>query len=75
VVEAVAIGSRLVGPGRPCLLIAEVGVNHNGDVELARRLVAAAAEAGAAGATRGRTPATRADSTNRARGEGGTGQR
>jgi N-acetylneuraminate synthase/N,N'-diacetyllegionaminate synthase len=47
VVEAVAIGSHLVGPGRPCLLIAEVGVNHNGDVELARRLVAAAAEAGA----------------------------
>jgi len=36
-----------VGPGRPCFVIAEAGVNHNGDVALARRLVEAAAEAGA----------------------------
>jgi N,N'-diacetyllegionaminate synthase len=47
VVEAVAIGSRLVGPGEPCFVIAEVGVNHNGDVDLAVRLVDAAADAGA----------------------------
>jgi N,N'-diacetyllegionaminate synthase len=43
----VAIGSRLVGPGQPALVIAEAGVNHNGDLALAHRLVAAAAEAGA----------------------------
>jgi N,N'-diacetyllegionaminate synthase len=43
----VTIGSRRVGPGEPCLVIAEGGVNHNGDPELARRLVDAAARAGA----------------------------
>jgi N-acetylneuraminate synthase/N,N'-diacetyllegionaminate synthase len=41
------VGNRPVGPGHPCLIIAEAGVNHNGDLELARRLVDAAAEAGA----------------------------
>lgn len=38
-------GTR-VGPGEPCLIIAEAGVNHNGDLDLALRLVDAAAEAG-----------------------------
>jgi N,N'-diacetyllegionaminate synthase len=33
--------------GGPCFLIAEAGVNHNGELELAKRLVDAAAEAGA----------------------------
>lgn len=41
------VGGRMVGPGHPCLLIAEAGVNHNGDLDLARRLVDAAARAGA----------------------------
>lgn len=36
-----------MGEGNPVFVIAEVGVNHNGDLELARRLVAAAADAGA----------------------------
>lgn len=38
---------RLIGTGQPCFIIAEAGVNHNGDMELARRLIACAAEAGA----------------------------
>lgn len=42
----VLIGGRVVGPGRPTLIVAEAGVNHNGDPALARRLVQAAAEAG-----------------------------
>ncbi|WP_295583623.1 N-acetylneuraminate synthase [uncultured Lamprocystis sp.] len=33
---------------RPVLIIAEAGVNHNGDLDLARRLIDVAAEAGAA---------------------------
>src|SRR5438874_11814626 len=42
-----AIGARQVGPGFPCLVIAEAGINHNGDTALAAELVDAAAEAGA----------------------------
>lgn len=41
------LGARAVGPGQPCLVVAEAGVNHDGDVRLAHRLVAVAAEAGA----------------------------
>ncbi len=41
------IGGRRVGGGEPCFVVAEAGVNHNGEVELARRLVDAAAAAGA----------------------------
>src|SRR5262245_36677566 len=41
------IGHRKVGPGEPCFVIAEAGINHNGDAALARELVDAAAEAGA----------------------------
>ena len=43
----ITIGQREVGAGRPCFIIAEAGINHNGDVKLAAELVAAAAEAGA----------------------------
>jgi sialic acid synthase SpsE len=41
------IGTREIGPGRPCFVIAEAGINHNGDVSLAAELVDAAAAAGA----------------------------
>jgi N,N'-diacetyllegionaminate synthase len=46
-VTPVLIGERMVGPGAPCLVIAEAGVNHNGSLDMALRLVDAAAEAGA----------------------------
>ncbi|MFA6316578.1 MAG: N-acetylneuraminate synthase, partial [Elusimicrobiota bacterium] len=42
-----AIGKRQVGGEAPCFIIAEAGVNHNGDPRLAARLVKAAKEAGA----------------------------
>jgi len=41
------LGNRMIGPGYPCFLIAEAGVNHNGDLGMARRLVDVAAAAGA----------------------------
>jgi N-acetylneuraminate synthase len=41
------IGSRRIGPNEPCYVIAEIGVNHNGDIAIARQLVDAAVEAGA----------------------------
>jgi N-acetylneuraminate synthase len=41
------IGDRAVGEGQPCFIIAEAGVNHNGDVQMAMRLVDVAVAAGA----------------------------
>lgn len=46
-VAPVRLAGRLVGPGRPCFVIAEAGVNHNGDLRKAEALVDAAAAAGA----------------------------
>lgn len=43
----VRIGDRVVGPGHPCLVVAEAGVNHNGDPRLAHELVDVARKAGA----------------------------
>ena len=42
----VRIGGREVGPGHPCYVVAEIGINHNGDLDLAKRLIDAAADAG-----------------------------
>ena len=35
----VRLGSKVVGPGRPCYVGAEVGINHNGDIDLAKKLI------------------------------------
>ena len=43
----IRIGDRLVGEGRPCFIIAEAGVNHNGSVQMALQLVDLAVTAGA----------------------------
>jgi N-acetylneuraminate synthase len=45
--RAVTIGGRQVGGGAPAFIVAEVGINHNGDLDSALRLVEAAARAGA----------------------------
>ncbi|GAA3760347.1 N-acetylneuraminate synthase [Spinactinospora alkalitolerans] len=42
----VTIGDLLVGPGQPTYVIGEIGINHNGDVEIARKLIDVAAESG-----------------------------
>lgn len=44
--NAVQIGDALVGDGQPCFVVAEIGINHNGSVETAKRLIDAAALAG-----------------------------
>jgi len=44
--KAVRIGDKLVGLGHPCYVVAEIGINHNGSLELAKQLIDAAAEAG-----------------------------
>jgi len=42
-----AVGRRHIGTGEPVFVNAEAGVNHNGDLDLARRLIDVAADAGA----------------------------
>ena len=44
--STVQIGNTQVGDGQPCYVIAEVGINHNGDIDLAKRLISVAAAAG-----------------------------
>jgi len=45
-VQPIKIGNKLVGVGLPCYVIAEIGINHNGDIDLAKRLVSIAVAAG-----------------------------
>ena len=46
VIEPVKIASKKVGPGQPCFVVAEIGINHNGDLEIAKKLIDAAAQSG-----------------------------
>ena len=43
----VDIAGRAIGTNEPVYVIAEIGLNHNGDVELAKKLIDVAADAGA----------------------------
>src|SRR5215208_1132216 len=45
--SVINIGNRAIGEDEPCYIIAEAGVNHNGSLDLARRLVDIAVDAGA----------------------------
>ena len=45
--KSIDVRGRTIGDGAPCFVIAEAGVNHNGDLELARELVHVAASVGA----------------------------
>jgi N-acetylneuraminate synthase len=42
----IKIGDRMVGDGHPTYIIAEVGINHNGSVQIAKELIDAAVDAG-----------------------------
>jgi len=35
----VLIGKKKVGDGQPCFIIAEIGINHNGDIDITKRLI------------------------------------
>src|SRR5438093_13247970 len=41
------VGRAIVGDGAPCYVVAEAGVNHNGDVNRALKMVRVAKESGA----------------------------
>jgi N-acetylneuraminate synthase/N,N'-diacetyllegionaminate synthase len=45
--KKIRIGERLIGEGESTFIIAEVGVNHNGSVKMAKKLIDAAKEVGA----------------------------
>jgi N-acetylneuraminate synthase len=40
------LGNRVIGETNPTYIIAEIGINHNGDIDLAKQLIDAAIEAG-----------------------------
>jgi N-acetylneuraminate synthase len=42
-----SIGGRAIGPGEPVYIVGEIGINHNGDLDIAKRLIDVAAFAGA----------------------------
>lgn len=44
--DKIKIGKKILGYEKPCFIIAEAGVNHNGDIKLAKKLIDAAKEAG-----------------------------
>ena len=44
--KTITIGDRAVGPGEPTFVVAEIGINHNGSVETAKRLIEVAKSAG-----------------------------
>ena len=44
--DVIKVGDRAIGPGNPAYIIAEVGINHNGDLEVVKRLIDASVDAG-----------------------------
>ena len=43
----IKIGNRMVGENHPTYIVAEIGINHNGDIDIAKKLIHQAKEAGA----------------------------
>ena len=43
----ISIGTRVVGDGEPCFIVAEIGENYVGNPDVACALIKAAAESGA----------------------------
>ena len=46
---SVRIGNKAIGRGKSCYIIGEIGINHNGDLETAKKLIEVAAGAGCDG--------------------------
>lgn len=44
--KTLSIGTHTVGAGNPCFLIAEIGINHNGSVDVAKQLIDLAVRTG-----------------------------
>ena len=37
--KEVKVGNKIIGDGHPCFIIAEIGINHNGSVQIAKSLI------------------------------------
>lgn len=44
--QSITIGNHKVGNGHPCYIVAEIGINHNGDIDIAKKLIDLAKVAG-----------------------------
>lgn len=44
--KRVKVGNKFIGSGQPCFIIAEIGINHNGCVKTAKRLIDIAVSSG-----------------------------
>ena len=44
--KMIKLGKRLIGNGQPAYVVAEIGINHNGDLDIAKRMIKAARDAG-----------------------------
>lgn len=44
--KTVIIGNRIIGDGHPCFITAEIGINHNGDIDIAKKLIDVAKTSG-----------------------------
>ncbi len=44
--STVKVGNRLIGDDQPCYIVAEIGINHSGNIDLAKRLISVAVGAG-----------------------------
>ena len=42
----IKLGTKLIGTGQPCFIAAEIGINHNGDMDLALKMIEAASNCG-----------------------------
>ncbi len=42
----IRVGNKTIGDDQPCFIVAEIGINHNGDIDLAKRLISVAVAAG-----------------------------
>ena len=45
-IREIKLGKRLIGDGHPACIIAEIGINHNGSLEIAKQMIDAAVHAG-----------------------------
>jgi len=44
--KKIKIANRVVGQGQPCFIVAEMGINHNGDINSAKKMIDVAKECG-----------------------------